>query len=86
MQIAAAISALFVPVSLAHMKMKFPIPRGTPGYPLTGPADYDLSSPIGSAGMCHGKAPGQVTATYKGIHMTNNGNILYSWRYNQRQV
>lgn len=49
----------------AHMRMSYPLPRGEPGNLLTGPADYDLNSPLPSALMCKAKPPGRPTATFR---------------------
>lgn len=50
----------------AHMRMKYPHPRGDPTDTSTGGADYNLSSPLSDATMCQGKGPGKVTATFHG--------------------
>lgn len=66
-----ALAAFFIVVVVeGHIKMKYPNPRGDPNAPYTGPADYNLSSPIPSAqAMCHKKPEGQASATFKGkIH------------------
>lgn len=49
-----------------HMRLKYPAPRGDPSLPFTGPADYNLSSPLASNVMCGGKPPGKVTAAITG--------------------
>ena len=58
----------FVTIASGHVSMSYPVPRGSPGHPETGQPDYNLSSPLRAAVMCNGKPPGQVIATYNGIH------------------
>lgn len=51
----------------AHIRMRFPPPRGDPNLSYTGAPDYNLSSPLSSATMCGGKRPGQISATFRGL-------------------
>jgi hypothetical protein len=67
MKLANVLAWVGLPSAMAHMRMKYPHPRGDPNDQATGPSDYDLSAPMATAAMCHGKPPGEVTATFRGI-------------------